>query len=125
MCGFGVQTLTANIFEPLPVETKYNSIATCYLLHCLPGSMSDKAPVVFDNVFQTLGDGGQYFGATILQGDVPRSASAQALMNFYNSKGIFSNNKDTLQDLTTALNNRFNDVKIQMHGVVAVFEATK
>lgn len=122
---FDVQAVTANIFEPLPLKETYKSIATCYLLHCLPDAMTEKAPVVFNHVFQVLDDNGKYFGATILQGNTPRSALAQKLMNFYNGKGIFSNRQDGLQDLQAALNNRFSNVRIRMQGVVAIFEATK
>jgi hypothetical protein len=64
------------------------------------------------------------FGATILQGDAPRSRPAQALMNLYNRKGIFSNAKDTADDLEAALRARFSNVRIERRGVVALFEAT-
>ena len=42
-----------------------------------------------------LAPGARVFGATIVQGSAPRSRAAQALMNFYNKKGIFSNVADT------------------------------
>ncbi len=114
----------ANIFETLPIDQKFTSIGLCYLLHCLPGAMAEKAPVVFRNVRSVLADNGRVFGATILQGDAPRSGPAQALMNTYNRKGIFSNSNDTAQDLDKALRETFSDVKILRHGAVAIFEAT-
>ena len=63
------------------------------------------------------------FGATIVQGDTPRSYFAQALMNFYNRKGIFSNEEDTVPALRKVLSQRFDRFSIEQHGAVAVFEA--
>ncbi len=39
-------------------------------------------------------------------------------------KGIFSNAEDTLDDLEAALEARFSDVRLEVKGVVALFEAT-
>ena len=63
------------------------------------------------------------FGATILQGSVPRSRPAEVI-NLYNKKGIFSNVADTIEDLETALGERFSDVKVELRERVALFEAT-
>ncbi|MEO1281860.1 MAG: methyltransferase type 12, partial [Pseudomonadota bacterium] len=68
--------------------------------------------------------GCKVFGATILQGDAPRSKPAQALMDVYNRKGIFSNTDDTFDDLKLALESRFDNVQLTRHGAVALFEAT-
>ena len=65
------------------------------------------------------------FGATIVQGDAPRSGAAQALMNLYNRKGVFSNAGDTFGDLRTALESRFRDVELDRQGAVVLFEARK
>jgi SAM-dependent methyltransferase len=117
------QTVVANLLEPLPPLEPFGSAALCYLLHCIPGAIPDKA-VAFDHVRPLLAPDARIFGATILQGSVPRSRPAQALMNLYNSKGIFSNAADTLEDLETALRERFSDVKVEVKGVVALFQAT-
>ena len=79
--------------------------------------------MVFDYIRPLLAPGASIFGATILQGDAPRSRAAQALMDFYNRKGVFSNAQDTLADLHIALEARFADVRIEMTGAVALFEA--
>ncbi len=115
--------VVSDIFEPLPMNAKFRSIGINYLLHCLPGRMAEKAPIVFDNLLNVAADGASFFGATILQGDAPRSPAAQSLMNFYNRKGIFSIDGDTLQDLDRALIDRFQNVQIKQLGSVAVFEA--
>ena len=89
--------ILADILEPLPPLGLFDSVGLSYLLYCIPGSVSVKA-VVFDHIRSALTPGGRIFGATILQGDVVRSWPAQALMNLYNRKGIFSNAGDTLKD---------------------------
>jgi SAM-dependent methyltransferase len=119
---FAPRTVAANALAPLPPLGPFDSAGLCYLLHCLPGEMEAKA-VVFDHVRPALAPGARIFGATILQGDAPRSWAAQKLMNLYNKKGIFSNARDTRAALETALARRFADVKIELKGAVALFEA--
>lgn len=119
---FVPRTVVANALEPLPPLGPFDSAGLCYLLHCLPGAIEAKA-AVFDHLRPTLALGARVFGATILQGDAPRSKPAQGLMNLYNKKGIFSNAHDTRQALETALKRRFTGVNIEMRGAVALFEA--
>ena len=112
----------ADVFQPLPVRGPFASVGMCYLLHCLPGTMGEKA-VVFDRLKPVLAPGARIFGATIVQGDAPRSAAARALMAAYNRKGVFSNRADTADNLTEALTARFTDVNVTRQGAVALFEA--
>ena len=116
--------LAANALEPLPLKTTFDSVGLCYLLHCVPGSIPEKAGI-FDHVLPVMSDGASVFGATIVQGDAPRSGAAQALMNLYNRKGVFSNAADTFSDLKVELEKRFADVRLTRHGAVVVFEAHK
>ncbi|MGX9147736.1 class I SAM-dependent methyltransferase [Mesorhizobium sp. 128a] len=120
---YAPQTVQANILAPLPPLEEFKSAALCYLFHCLPGTVPEKA-VAFDHLRPLLAPGARVFGATILQGSVPRSRPARALMNLYNRKAIFSNAADTVEDLETALGERFSNVKVEFRGVVALFEAT-
>ena len=115
-------TVVADVLQPLPSIGRFDSAGLCYLLHCLPGTIPEKA-IAFDHIRPLLSPGARVFGATILQGDAPRSRAAQALMDFYNRKGVFSNAGDTLADLSEALTARFTDVRVRMVGTVAVFEA--
>lgn len=116
--------LVANALEPLPLETAFDSVGLCYLLHCVPGSIPEKA-AIFDHVLPVMSEGASVFGATIVQGDAPRPGPAQALLNLYNRKGIFSNARDTCADLKAELEQRFTDVRLTRHGAVVVFEAHK
>ena len=119
---FAPRTVLADILTPLPSLGPFSSVSLCYLLHCIPGAINEKA-VVFDHLRPLLAPGARVFGATIVQGKVPRSVPAQALMNLYNRKGIFSNAEDTVEDLNAAVRQRFSDVKIVTKGAAALFEA--
>ena len=119
---FRPRAVEANALAPLPAMGPFDSAGLCYLLHCLPGAIEQKA-AVFDHLRPALAPGARVFGATILQGGAPRSWAAQRLMNLYNRKGIFSNVGDTRESLAAALKSRFADVKIEMRGAVALFEA--
>lgn len=120
---FSPRTIRADVLQPLPSLGPFQSAGLCYLLHCLPGSLEQKA-VVFDNIRPLLAKGARVFGATIVQGSAPLSLLAQRLMDVYNSKGIFSNRDDRAEDLERELEARFKDVLVCMVGTVAVFEAS-
>jgi hypothetical protein len=120
---FAPRTVLANILEPLPRLDPFQSAGLCYLLHCIPGSMTEKA-IALDHISVLMAPGARVFGATIVQGSLPRSKPAQVLMNHYNSKGILSNSNDTEEDLEAALRKRFRNVRIDRKGTVVLFEAT-
>jgi hypothetical protein len=90
----------------------------------VPGSITEKA-VVFDHLVKLMKPGCKVFGSTILQGGVARSWTARKLMNFYNKKGIFSNERDDLEGLESALSERFNNVEIEVVGCVALFSGKR
>jgi hypothetical protein len=119
---FAPQAVRANVLAPLPPLGPFRSAGLCYLLHCLPGTMAEKA-VAFDHLAPLLEPRARVFGATIVQGNAPRSRLAQALMNLYNRKGIFSNAEDGVEALDAALRKRFRDVEVRLRGTVALFEA--
>ena len=115
-------TVLANVLDPLPALEPFKSVSLCYLFHCLPGAIAEKA-IVFDHLQPLLAADARVFGATIVQGDIPRSRVAQAFMDLYNRKGIFSNINDSLEALTEALQQRFNRVSVEVKGNVVLFEA--
>lgn len=122
---YAPRTVVADVLKPLSLPSgaaPFQSVGLCYLLHCLPGAIPEKA-VVFDHIRPFIARGTRVFGATIVQGDVPRSKAAQRLMDIYNSKGIFSNRNDTAEDLEAELRRRFPKVTLSVEGSVAIFEA--
>ncbi|MBI1348933.1 methyltransferase [bacterium] len=110
-----------NILEPItqPIPP-FDSIGINYLLHCVPGSITEKA-VAFDHLRTLMNPRACLFGSTILHQGVPRSWLAQRLMRIYNQKGIFSNQADDLDGLTHALKQRFQHVEVRVQGCVALF----
>ncbi|KZL21519.1 Methyltransferase domain protein [Pseudovibrio axinellae] len=112
-----------DVLEPIAwAEDKFDSINLGYLLHCLPGTMKQKH-LVFENLKPLLHDGGVLFGSTILGEGQKPNWPARKLMGFYNSKGIFSNKHDNLEDLRSNLERSFRDVTIDVVGEVAQFRA--
>lgn len=114
-----------NILEPIGFEIEpFDSIGINYLLHCLPGTMATKE-IVFQNLKPLLNPGGILFGSTLLQGGVRRNFAARQLMQFYNSKGVFSNTEDDLDTLTKNLEANFSQVSVKTQGCVALFWGRK
>jgi len=112
-----------NILQPIDHDiAKFDSIAVNYLLHCLPGNSPSKT-VVFEHLKNVMKPDATLFCSTLLQGYVPRSTSAQQLMNLYNRKGIFSIQRDYLKGLEASLETRFESVQIKIVGCVALFSA--
>ena len=118
------RVVEANVLEPLPSIGPFSSVGMCFLLHCMPGSIPAKA-IAFDHVRAVMAPEARIFGATIVQGSVPRSRAAQWVMDFYNAKGFFSNTYDTVEDLEAELASRFCEVKVSVQGSVALFEACR
>lgn len=117
------KTYVCNILESISIDTpKFDSVAINYLLHCLPGSIESKA-VIFDHLKDLMNPIATLYGSTLLQGNAPRNWGALRLMDFYNKKGIFSNEHDTLEALKKELSKRFRDVSIEMIGCAALFSA--
>lgn len=111
----------ANVLDPISLHTsRFDSISLTYLLHCLPGTIRTKA-VVLHHLKPLLNQGGVMFGATLLSGGVYRSWAAKQLMDFYNSKGIFTNDHDDLQALRDVLSEHFTTVSVEVEGCAALF----
>jgi hypothetical protein len=110
-----------NVLEEVSTPiVSFDSVGANYLLHCIPGAITDKA-IIFDRFKSLMNPGACVFGATVLQGDVERGWLAKKLMGLYNKKGIFSNTEDDLEGLRSALLKRFENVKIEVVGCVALF----
>ena len=104
-------------------EKPFDSIAVSYLLHCLPGPLLKKA-LLFENLAPLLSDTGVVFGSTILGAEAAHNRLGRLLMRIYNSKGIFGNEDDRLEDLKTILTRQFQNVRVRQQGVVALFSAS-
>lgn len=101
----------------------FDSIGLTYVLHCLPGTLTEKLGVI-DRLRALMRPRAVLFGATILWRGIVPSGAARALLALYNSKGVFNNREDDLAGLTKGLERRFAVVEIEVHGSVALFRAT-
>jgi 2-polyprenyl-3-methyl-5-hydroxy-6-metoxy-1,4-benzoquinol methylase len=115
----------ADIYKPQPkLAGKFDSISMNYLLHCLPGDMGTKEQCIA-NAAAMLRAEGILFGATILSDEGLQTKTSRSLMGFYNKKGIFSNQHDSLAALEKALNKHLINVQVSVIGCVALFSGSK
>ena len=113
----------ANLLAPQSIDVEpVDSVGLTYVLHCLPGRMTDKLRVV-DHLRPSMREATILFGATILGRDIEPNAIASALLGLYNSKGVFNNRDDDLEALSHGLKARFAEVEIERIGCVALFRA--
>ncbi len=112
-----------NLLVPIELGmAPFASIGLTYVLHCLPGTMSEKL-VAVDHLRPFMQQGTVLFGATILGRGVTPNAPARLLLDLYNAKGVFNNREDDLASLADGLRQRFGHVEIETAGLVALFRA--
>lgn len=118
---YNPKTYRRNILDPINLNVeKFDSVGINYVLHCVPGNLKTKS-VALDYLKALMNPNAVLFGSTILQGGVSINWLAKRLMASYNKKGIFSNQHDNLEDLKSALNQRFKDISVEVIGCVALF----
>ena len=113
-----------NLLAPVALDlAPFASVGLTYVLHCLPGRMSEKLKSV-DHLRPLMGKGAVLFGATILGHGIAPNRAASALLDLYNAKGVFNNCEDDIDSLGNGLRQRFDRVEIEMQGCVATFRAS-
>lgn len=119
------RTIQGSVLSPIPFDGEpFDSIGTNYMIHCVPGSIPEKA-VLFDHLGALLAPSGVIFGSTVLGEGVPTNSRARWALPILNQKGTFSNLRDNEADLRRALETRFDDVSMRVVGMVALFSARK
>ena len=114
-----------DIFKPNDsLLDQFNSISMNYLLHCLPGNMDTKSDAI-ETATSMLIPGGVLFGATILADANFHTKTSKHLAAFYNKKGFFSNQEDTLEALKRTLAQHLTDIEISVVGCVGLFKGTR
>ena len=111
----------ANVLDPLPVEGPFDSAGLSFLLHCVPGSIWEKG-VVLENAAKVVKPGGVIFGSTVLSSGVRVLPHARMYMKALNKRGIFHNERDSLDDLRRVLAG-LGCYKLVVRGCVALFRA--
>lgn len=121
---YSPRTHRANALEPWGLEAAaFDSVAICHLLHCLPGPMVNKAPIVFSEARRVLAPGGTIFGATILGRGIELSKLARGAAAVANRRGALSNREDDFESLDRALAEGFPGYELEVEGAVALFTA--
>ncbi len=120
---YAPRTHQANVLTPwgLPARS-FDSVGMLNLLHCLPGTMVEKA-VAFDHARDVLAPGGCLFGATVLGKGVKQGPLSRRWVSFLNSRGMFDNQEDGAEDLDAALARSFDSHEVTVEGCVAIFSA--
>ena len=125
LARFRPELVQASLFDPLPrMGQVFDSIGLTYVLHCLPGTMIEKLTVL-DRLLPLLARRAVLFGASILGRNVAPNFAARRLLALYNDSGVFNNLADDEAALEAGLRQRFDQVHIARHGLVALFTATK
>lgn len=120
---YAPRTQQANVLEPWPLpESSFDSIGMCSLLHCVPGTLREKA-VVFEHAREALAPGGKLFGATVLGADADHTKRSMKTMKKLNERGDFSNLEDRREDLEAGLAAVFPESEVEIEGAVALFVA--
>ncbi|SCF39297.1 Methyltransferase domain-containing protein [Micromonospora matsumotoense] len=113
-----------DVLQPLELGTaRFDSVGMNFLLHCMPGGITEKA-VVFDHVLPYVAPGGRIFGATVLTHGVRHGRLAPKALESLNEDEVMSNRNDSLADLDAALAARFESYQLRVRGSVAMFEVS-
>jgi hypothetical protein len=114
-----------NALEPLAglPAAPFGSVGLGYLLHCVPGTMPDKASALFAAVSGVLAPTGVVFGSTILAAEPGTPRTPRGLMRYFNRHDILHNQGDTRHALEQALAAAFTRYRLEQIGSVALFEA--
>jgi hypothetical protein len=113
-----------DVLQPLELgAARFDSVGMNFLLHCMPGTIKQKA-VVFDNVLPYVVKGGRIFGATVLAHGVRHGRLAPKALESLNADEVMSNEDDSLADLEAALAARFEHYRLCVRGSVAMFEVS-
>ena len=117
-------TVEADVMKPLPLDSRFDSAALSFVLHCLPGPQSNKATAI-RNVAVVLESDGVLFGGTVLGLSERHNRRARAMIRAFNRNGAFDNRGDTADGLREILDASFEDVEVDVVGSAALFTAKR
>ena len=119
---FDVTEAVGDALEPFPVAGQFDSIAMCHLLHCMPGTVAEKA-VAFDHARAVLAEGGVCFGASVTPAGRSLNPFGRLVLSGSNRTGALNNADDDHDALRAEIEARFRDTKIELRGVMTLWEA--
>ncbi|QKG19910.1 class I SAM-dependent methyltransferase [Actinomadura verrucosospora] len=116
------EALVRDVLRPLDLgDRRFTSLAVQNVLHCLPGTMAQKAAVL-DHLLPYAEPGARIFGTTVIGDTTGRPRFTRWMMRQYNKAGSFHNAHDRLDDLDAALADRFTGYRLWTRGAMAFFE---
>ena len=119
---FDVTQAVGDALEPFPVDGPFDSIAMFHLLHCMPGTVAEKA-VAFDHAIEVLAPGGVCFGASVTPAGRKLGPLGRMILTASNKTGALNNAADDHDALRAEIESRFHDTKIELQGVMTLWEA--
>jgi len=115
------QTYVHDAREPMRLGIeRFDSIALCGVLHCLPGGMGEKARV-FDALEPIVAPGATIFGYTLVSDRVHDRALCRWVHRGLNRLRIIDNTEDRSSDLHAELSRRFVSPRVESIGCIAFF----
>merc|ERR1712154_444571 len=99
---------------------KYDTIGISGVLHCIPGSMNEKLPIIITNLSNVMDKNTILFGMTFC---TPENNSFSIAKYFLKSIQAQKKN-DFFQDLVRIFNEHFENCDIKQFGFVAQFEVS-
>ncbi len=119
---FDVVQTVGDALQPFPVRGPFDSIAMFHLLHCMPGTIAEKA-IAFDHAIDVLAPGGVCFGASVTPAGRSLNPFGRAVLAGSNRSGALNNAHDDHDALRAEIEHRFTNTKIECHGVMTLWEA--
>ncbi|CAF1335030.1 unnamed protein product [Didymodactylos carnosus] len=105
---------------------KFDSISMFFLLHCIPGSMKEKANIVFPKLKELLTESGVIYGTTVLGNIIKKENNAPSLAyrlcTYLNNNGIMCNWNDDIDSLKQAAISAGFHIDVTIIGYTAMFE---
>lgn len=123
-----VDCVQADITAPLPerlqgASKKYDTITMFNLFHCVPGGL-DKFRA-FSTYKELLSDDGAIAGCTVLGHKQARGFLSRLYLKSYNYLDIFNNWEDESEVIVKILEQEFEQVEIEIVGMMLLFKASK
>lgn len=115
----------ADVMSPLlGVGESFDSVALCSVLHCMPGSLAEKAARAFANLRPLMSAEAVLFGCTILGSGIAHPLLGRLFLQIANGRGVFDNLHDDQAGLEHALRESFPAYQVWLCGRVALFAAS-
>jgi len=117
------ESYLCNATEPLQLGTSgFDSVALGGILHCIPGSMNEKA-AIFDSSKEILNAEGCIFGYTILNQGIKKTLLSRIVYLILQKLKVINGLTDSAQELSIELNKRYQSFQVEVVGSIAIFVA--